>query len=323
MDQRFAPSQLSKGGRRIVKGDAARCLAFHQPHHAEPGAADPRGIFEQLPEDRVQFACRRADDLQHVGGCGLMLQRFAQVGGFRLHLFEQAGVLDGDHRLVGEGLHQIDLALGERAGLRSRQYQHAFDIVVPEHRHAKRPANSVQGALGHFHFRVRKDIGYDFDLPRCDDARGGRTAAGPRRVCCPIMQEFGGGAGSRSQRKHVAFAKEDRTAIGAAQFDRGLDQRFENALEIESRTTDDLEHVGGRGLLRNQLIEPALQISNDLLGNNVVGHNEFSKISGKTPGSSSGLAPDISKHDGPASARGSRASIDRIASPPRVTRGAP
>ncbi len=35
----------------------------------------------------------------------------------RLELLEQAHVLDGDHRLVGEGLQQLDLLVGERADL--------------------------------------------------------------------------------------------------------------------------------------------------------------------------------------------------------------
>src|SRR5262245_40699421 len=47
-----------------------------------------------------------ADDLEHVGGRRLLLQRFAQ-------LIKQPGVLDGDHRLVGERGQQLDLLVGE------------------------------------------------------------------------------------------------------------------------------------------------------------------------------------------------------------------
>jgi hypothetical protein len=39
-----------------------------------------------------------------------------------------------------------------------------------------------------------------------------------------------------------------------------LYQRFENSLQIEGRTTDDLEHVGGRRLLGKRFVEPALQL---------------------------------------------------------------
>ena len=40
-------------------------------------------------------------------------KRFAQIARARLHLVEQAHVLDGDHRLVGEGLDELDLLVGE------------------------------------------------------------------------------------------------------------------------------------------------------------------------------------------------------------------
>ena len=35
-----------------------------------------------------------------------------KIVGARLHLVEQPHVLDRDHRLVGEGLHQLDLLVG-------------------------------------------------------------------------------------------------------------------------------------------------------------------------------------------------------------------
>ena len=49
----------------------------------------------QRIEHRLQIEGRAADHLEHVGGGGLLLQRFAQ-------LVEQAGVLDGDDSLIGE-----------------------------------------------------------------------------------------------------------------------------------------------------------------------------------------------------------------------------
>ena len=52
-----------------------------------------------------------------VAGRGLLLQRLGQLAVARLHLLEQPHVLDGDHRLVGEGLEQLDLLVAERAHL--------------------------------------------------------------------------------------------------------------------------------------------------------------------------------------------------------------
>ena len=59
----------------------------------------------------LQIERRPADDLQHVGGRGLVLQRLGEVAVLALHLVEQPRVLDGDRRLVGESLDELDLAL--------------------------------------------------------------------------------------------------------------------------------------------------------------------------------------------------------------------
>ena len=52
--------------------------------------------------------------LKHLGGRRLLLQRLLQLACARLLLLEQPRVLDGDDGLVGEGLEQLDLLLGER-----------------------------------------------------------------------------------------------------------------------------------------------------------------------------------------------------------------
>ena len=65
-------------------------------------------------EDRLQIERRAADDVQHIARRGLILERLRQLARARLHLLEQPRVLDGDHGLVGEGLQQLDLLVGER-----------------------------------------------------------------------------------------------------------------------------------------------------------------------------------------------------------------
>ena len=72
------------------------------------GFANAHRILQHGFENRLQFARRTADDLEHVRGRGLLLQRFAQ-------LVEQPRVLDGDDGLCGEILDQFDLLVGERA----------------------------------------------------------------------------------------------------------------------------------------------------------------------------------------------------------------
>ena len=64
-------------------------------------------------------------------GRGLLLQRFGKLARARLHLVEQPHVLDRDHRLVGEGGHQLDLLVGERAHRRALQNDHADRRILP------------------------------------------------------------------------------------------------------------------------------------------------------------------------------------------------
>ena len=60
-------------------------------------SAEPCRRLDQRAEHRLQIKGRAADDLEHVGGGGLLLQRLAQ-------LVEQARILDGDDGLTGEVL---------------------------------------------------------------------------------------------------------------------------------------------------------------------------------------------------------------------------
>ena len=61
-------------------------------------------------------------------------KRLLEVAGARLHLVEQAHVLDRDDGLVGEGLHELDLARREGARLAPHQREHAFDSAVAQQR---------------------------------------------------------------------------------------------------------------------------------------------------------------------------------------------
>ena len=57
--------------------------------------------------------------LQMSLGRRLLLQRLLKVPRPRLHLVEQAHVLDRNDGLIGEGLNKLDLPLSEWPGLRA------------------------------------------------------------------------------------------------------------------------------------------------------------------------------------------------------------
>ena len=67
------------------------------------------------------------DDLEHIGGGSLLLQRFESRA---LQLVEQPRVLDGDDGLRGEILDQLDLLVGERANLLAVDDDCADEFIV-------------------------------------------------------------------------------------------------------------------------------------------------------------------------------------------------
>jgi hypothetical protein len=69
------------------------------------GVAQPRRRLDQRVQNGLEVERRTADHLEHVGGGGLLLQRFAQF-------IEQPRVLDGDNGLVGESLNKFDFPVG-------------------------------------------------------------------------------------------------------------------------------------------------------------------------------------------------------------------
>ena len=63
------------------------------------------GFYERL-QHRLEVECRAADDLEHIGSGGLLLEQFAK-------LVEQAHVLDCDDGLGSKILQQFDLFVGK------------------------------------------------------------------------------------------------------------------------------------------------------------------------------------------------------------------
>ena len=85
--------------------------------------------LDQRIEHRLQIEGRTADDLEDIGGRRLLLQRFAQIFGARLHLVEQADIFDRDHGLVGEGRDQRNLLVVECLDGLASQQEHADGLL--------------------------------------------------------------------------------------------------------------------------------------------------------------------------------------------------
>src|SRR3989442_14843769 len=74
-------------------------------------------VLNKRVQNGLQVKSRAANDFQNFAGRRLLVQSFGEVAVASLQFLKQAHVLDGDHRLVGEGLEKSDLLLREWAHL--------------------------------------------------------------------------------------------------------------------------------------------------------------------------------------------------------------
>ena len=130
-----------------------------QEHGAVGGVAESARVLDDRVEDRLLVGRRARDHAQDLAGRRLLLQRLGEVGVLGLQLGEQPRVLDGDGRLVGEGLHAA------RSGCRVNgrtsspvDDDDAEQLVAPEHRERqhgpdrldlRHPVRCTRGRPGH------------------------------------------------------------------------------------------------------------------------------------------------------------------------------
>src|SRR6516165_3734927 len=109
--------------------------------------AQTGGIRDDRVQNRLKIARRFADDAQHLCGSGLLLKRLGERSRARLYLVEQPHVLDSDDGLVGEGLDQLDLLVGERLYGIARESDHPDRGSLAHQRYAEQgaPADFLRG----------------------------------------------------------------------------------------------------------------------------------------------------------------------------------
>src|SRR3984893_16639873 len=163
-------------------------LAFEEPGLIN--IAKPRHRFDQCVEHSVQIESRAAEDLEDVGGGGLLLQRFAQ-------LVKQSGIFDGDDCLGREALDQLDLLVVKGPNFLAVDGEDANQLVLLNHRDIEKAAEASEIGGGQEDGFAR-DVGRlsgDIDdmngLPRFNDTpegssrtRSSWSALPELRKCC-------------------------------------------------------------------------------------------------------------------------------------------
>jgi len=80
---------------RTAFGDCVKKVSVNVREVAEARLAQPHRLFQHRVEHRAEITGRGIDDLQYLGGRGLLLQGLARLG-------NEPRVLHRNHRLRGE-----------------------------------------------------------------------------------------------------------------------------------------------------------------------------------------------------------------------------
>jgi hypothetical protein len=228
---------------------------------ADPRDADeipgeePLAALEDHVEHRLGIGDRIADRAQHLPRSPLLLERLPG-------LVEQAHVLDRDRRLVGEGLHQRDLLVGEPPRFHPPERDGADRAVLAHQRH--REDRVVADAALQFaperEFLLRRLCQvFHVDHGAVDDrAAGGRTAA-ERHEFAFAQRRRAAIAGSEFQR--VSLDQNDRRFRGLAQFQRAFGNGVEHRPHVPRRVGNHAQDFADRRLL----LERARQLAGSLL----------------------------------------------------------
>ncbi|MGC1622446.1 MAG: hypothetical protein WA759_06540 [Pseudolabrys sp.] len=103
------------------------CSIVESKQYSKSSAANVHRIPQHCLEYRFKLARRTADDLEHVGGRRLLLQRFAQLA-------EETRVFDGDDGLRGEIFDQLNLSVSERPHFLAVNGNRTDQLALLQHR---------------------------------------------------------------------------------------------------------------------------------------------------------------------------------------------
>ena len=243
-------------------------------------STDARRVRQHSLEHRLQIAGRARDDLQHLGGRGLLLQRLAQIIRALAQLVEKPCILDGDDCLRGEVRNQLNLLVGERPHFLAVDGDRSNQLALFEHRNAEKGAGAASVHKTNEGWRtfevglLRPEVGDVNDLPRASDTpkrelrarvNDGFTAPLLHMRCRSIH---------RDGPKPPALAKPHDPELCLADARGVLQHGLEHRLQLARRTADDVENLGGRGLLLQRLAqlveEPGVLDGDDRLGGEVL-----------------------------------------------------
>ncbi len=217
-------------------------------------------------QDRLEIGRRARDHAQDLARGRLLLQRRGEIGVPGLQLAEQPRVVDGDHRLVGEGPQQRQLGVGEAARLGASDPDHDAEVRPAEHGdHRHRVETAPPGMVADE--RAPGGVGVDVgdvlyrpgqDRPSIGNVRVGRVWR--RQLLREGFAAPGQAAACGHQLDEPVLVTVDRGGPCPEEAQGALGDRLEDGLHVGGRGRDQAQDgAGGRlpiGRLGQFLLEP-------------------------------------------------------------------
>src|SRR5690349_21839569 len=170
-------------------------------------------------------------------------------------LTEKAGVLNRDHRLVGKGPYELDLLLGERPHGVAGERDRADRSRLTQQWNTNHSADSAGDGGGLPELRIAPDIRNLHDLSDRYRAAAYGMPINRDRVRFQIGYGFEGDANRGVQMQTPVSPEKDSGILWFADPGRGLDGGFEHGDQLGVWPADDLQHIAGRGLVFERLLE--------------------------------------------------------------------
>ena len=225
------------------------------------GLAEPGGRFDQRLQHRLQVEGGAADDLQHVGRRGLLLQRLRQLRWVRACTSSNSRTFSMAITAWSAKVLTSSISLvGERPDGDALQRQHADQRVLAQERHSEdgavvahspaRPACAYSGSAA--------ASGMCTILPSATARPTAEPRPGRERIGVDEFLQFGREAEGGDEAEIVAEAAGYSAHLGVAEPRRRCDQLVEHRLQVEGGAADDLQHLRRRRLLLQRLAQIAV-----------------------------------------------------------------
>src|SRR6266702_8879811 len=139
---RVTCDELGVVTRKPVARFEVESFTFRSTYDHRVRLAQAGGRVDESIEHRLEIEGRTADNLEHLGGRGLLLQRFPQ-------LVQQPRVLDRDDGLAREACNQCNLLVRKWANFLAIDGDRAEKLAFLEHRYGEKRARPGQFHHGH------------------------------------------------------------------------------------------------------------------------------------------------------------------------------